>query len=154
MGIGQSKEGFSVFGLMNKCVSPMGKRQLRLWFLRPIVNLQVLEERQTSIAAFTEAADLMKCLQVGTLHVTKNIWRPIAGIGTLGHGLLCTISVTISVHCGEFVTDLDLIGWVEYSLALCPLLSGALIAVWYAVGKRLNRWINCGGVRVSDPLPT
>jgi len=40
MGIGQSKEGFSVFGLMNKCVSPMGKRQLRLWFLRPIVNLQ------------------------------------------------------------------------------------------------------------------
>ncbi len=41
MGIGQSKEGFSVFDLMNKCVSPMGKRQLRLWFLRPIVNLQV-----------------------------------------------------------------------------------------------------------------
>ena len=41
MGIGNSKEGFSVFGLLNRCVTPMGKRMLRLWFLRPIVNLKV-----------------------------------------------------------------------------------------------------------------
>lgn len=35
---GQPKEGFSVFGLLNTCVSPGGRRLLRLWFARPIVR--------------------------------------------------------------------------------------------------------------------
>ncbi|KAA3452924.1 DNA mismatch repair protein MSH5 [Gossypium australe] len=30
MGIGRAKEGFSVFGIMNKCVTPMGRRLLRI----------------------------------------------------------------------------------------------------------------------------
>lgn len=64
MGLGQSKEGFSVFGLMNRCVSPMGKRKLKIWFLRPIVNIAVLKERQVSIASFMKAPDTMKALQV------------------------------------------------------------------------------------------
>ena len=43
MGIGGPKEGFSVFGLLSGgCSTPMGRRMLRLWFLRPIVNLEVL----------------------------------------------------------------------------------------------------------------
>ena len=66
MGIGQSKEGFSVYGLMNKCVSSMGKRQLRIWFLRPIINLEVLEERQNAIAEFLREDDVMNSLQVGS----------------------------------------------------------------------------------------
>lgn len=48
MGVGQSKEGFSIFGVFNKCVSPMGKRLLKLWFRRPIINLTVLNDRQAS----------------------------------------------------------------------------------------------------------
>ena len=48
MGIGQSKEGFSVFGIFNQCVSPMGKRLLRLWFRRPIINLEAIQDRQVS----------------------------------------------------------------------------------------------------------
>ena len=40
MGIGTSKEGFSVFGMLNCCVSPMGRKLMRSWFLRPVVNLQ------------------------------------------------------------------------------------------------------------------
>ncbi len=40
MGIGTSKEGFSVFGMLNRCVSPMGRKLMRSWFLRPVVNLQ------------------------------------------------------------------------------------------------------------------
>ena len=64
MGLGQSKEGFSVFGLMNKCVSPMGKRLLKLWFLRPIINLEVIQERQTAIGNFLSSQEVMKALQV------------------------------------------------------------------------------------------
>ena len=41
MGLGQAKEGLSVFGMLNKCVTPMGRRLLQLWFVRPIINLQV-----------------------------------------------------------------------------------------------------------------
>jgi MutS domain III len=41
MGIGSSKEGFSVFGSLNCCVSPVGRRLLRTWFLRPIIDLKV-----------------------------------------------------------------------------------------------------------------
>ena len=48
MGIGQSKEGFSVFGIFNQCVSPMGKRLLRLWFRRPIINLEAIQDCQVS----------------------------------------------------------------------------------------------------------
>lgn len=50
MGIGQSKEGFSVFGIFNQCVSPMGKRLLRLWFRRPIINLTAIRDRQVSMS--------------------------------------------------------------------------------------------------------
>ena len=53
MGIGQSKEGFSVFGIFNQCVSSMGKRLLRLWFRRPIINLTAITDRQVSSAAFS-----------------------------------------------------------------------------------------------------
>ena len=48
MGIGQPKEGFSVFGIFNQCVSPMGRRLLRLWFRRPIINLTAIQDRQVS----------------------------------------------------------------------------------------------------------
>ncbi|GAU40015.1 hypothetical protein TSUD_258080 [Trifolium subterraneum] len=48
MGIGRAKEGFSVFGMMNKCVTPMGRRLLRQWFLRPILDLEVLNYRLNS----------------------------------------------------------------------------------------------------------
>lgn len=63
MGIGQSKEGFSVFGIMDVCVSPMGKRQLKLWFLRPIVNIAVLQQRQRAIDCLMRMPDIVKGLQ-------------------------------------------------------------------------------------------
>jgi DNA mismatch repair protein MSH5 len=46
MGIGSAKEGFSVFGMLNRCASPAGRRLLRLWFLRPIISLPVIADRQ------------------------------------------------------------------------------------------------------------
>ncbi len=41
MGIGTAKEGLSVFGLLNKCVTPMGRRLLRTWFVRITADVQV-----------------------------------------------------------------------------------------------------------------
>ena len=49
MGIGRAKEGLSVFGVMNRCVSPPGRRMLRLWFARPLLNTDLIKERQEAI---------------------------------------------------------------------------------------------------------
>lgn len=50
MGIGSSKEGFSVYGTLNRCVGAPGKRLLRTWLLRPLVDLQVHPLRKTAPA--------------------------------------------------------------------------------------------------------
>ncbi|KAL5738710.1 hypothetical protein ACOSP7_031471 [Xanthoceras sorbifolium] len=59
MGIGRAKEGFSVFGMMNKCVTPMGRRLLRNWFLRPILDLEILNSRLNTVSFFLCSEELM-----------------------------------------------------------------------------------------------
>ncbi|RVW99534.1 DNA mismatch repair protein MSH5 [Vitis vinifera] len=77
MGIGRAKEGFSVFGMMNKCVTPMGRRLLRNWFLRPILDLENLNSRlnakfnsPSSICTSTDWASFLKSV-CSLLHVNK-----------------------------------------------------------------------------------
>ena len=85
MGIGKAKEGFSVFGLFHsQCstnmasqlnsysltsqpkpwmgifiISLQGKRLLRLWMLRPVVNLSVVSDRQDTVELLINAPDVM-----------------------------------------------------------------------------------------------
>uniref|UniRef100_A0A7N0T338 DNA mismatch repair protein MSH5 n=1 Tax=Kalanchoe fedtschenkoi TaxID=63787 RepID=A0A7N0T338_KALFE len=63
MGIGRAKEGFSVFGMMNKCVTPMGRRLLRNWFMRPILDLELLDNRLNAISFFLCSEELMASLR-------------------------------------------------------------------------------------------
>ncbi|KAK6230239.1 hypothetical protein QUC31_001757 [Theobroma cacao] len=72
MGIGRAKEGFSVFGMMNKCVTPMGRRLLRNWFLRPILDLENLNDRLNAISFFLSSEELMVSLRE-TLKSVKDI---------------------------------------------------------------------------------
>ncbi|CAN1339829.1 DNA mismatch repair protein MSH5 [Linum perenne] len=72
MGIGRAKEGFSVFGMMNKCLTPVGRRLLRNWFLRPILNLEVLDYRLNAISFFLSSEELMASLRE-TLKSIKDI---------------------------------------------------------------------------------
>ncbi|CAB4308292.1 unnamed protein product [Prunus armeniaca] len=72
MGIGRAKEGFSVFGMMNKCVTPMGRRLLRSWFLRPILDLETLNSRLNAISFFLSSEELINSLR-GTLKSVKDI---------------------------------------------------------------------------------
>ncbi|GMY24740.1 DNA mismatch repair protein MSH5 isoform X6 [Fagus crenata] len=72
MGIDRAKEGFSVFGMMNKCVTPMGRRLLRSWFLRPILDLENLNRRLNAISFFLCSEDLMASLRE-TLKSVKDI---------------------------------------------------------------------------------
>ncbi|CAL4894251.1 unnamed protein product [Urochloa decumbens] len=63
MGIGRAKEGFSVFGMLNKCVTPMGRRLLRAWFLRPIIDIDVINNRLNTIAFFLCCEEVMSALR-------------------------------------------------------------------------------------------
>ncbi|KAL6610436.1 hypothetical protein ACP70R_040405 [Stipagrostis hirtigluma subsp. patula] len=77
MGIGRAKEGFSVFGMLNKCVTPMGRRLLRAWFLRPIIDIDVINNRLNtkfnSPSSFCTSSDwhtFLKCI-CSLLHINK-----------------------------------------------------------------------------------
>ncbi|KAL4443274.1 hypothetical protein ABPG75_011011 [Micractinium tetrahymenae] len=86
MGIGgQPKEGFSVFGALNTCVSPGGRRLLRLWFSRPIVNLGVLNDRLDGVDFFRQRPDAVTALR-SSLRKVKDAPRLLArlqGLQTL-----------------------------------------------------------------------
>ena len=50
--IGKSKEGLSLFGLLNKCKTPVGKKLLKQWFLRPIIDMDIITKRQNATSHF------------------------------------------------------------------------------------------------------
>ncbi|XP_031503245.1 DNA mismatch repair protein MSH5 [Nymphaea colorata] len=74
MGIGKAKEGFSVFGVLNKCVTTMGRRLMRSWFLRPMLDLEVLNERLDIISFFHFCEESTMALR-GSLKHVKDIPR-------------------------------------------------------------------------------
>eukprot|EP00210_Caulerpa_lentillifera_P001147 g1104.t1 len=63
LGIGQSKEGFSVFGMMNRCVTSAGRRMLQSWFLRPMLNLDMISDRLTAIQLLVHKPDVLKLIR-------------------------------------------------------------------------------------------
>ncbi|XP_078157852.1 MUTS-homolog 5 isoform X3 [Carex rostrata] len=63
MGIGRAKEGFSLFGMFNKCVTPIGRRLLRAWFLRPVLDIMILNNRLNTISFFLSCEEVMSALR-------------------------------------------------------------------------------------------
>ncbi|KAL2944728.1 DNA mismatch repair protein MSH5, partial [Bienertia sinuspersici] len=98
MGIGRAKEGFSVFGMVNKCVTPMGRRLLRNWFLRPILDLDILNSRldakfnsPSSVCTTNDWTAFLKSLS-SLLHLNK-----IFEVG---------ISESLREHVNHFYVDI------------------------------------------------
>ncbi|KAA8906732.1 muts domain V-domain-containing protein [Sphaerosporella brunnea] len=52
---GRGKEGLSLFGIINMTRSPLGHRLLKQWFLRPSLSINVINERQESVAVLLRA---------------------------------------------------------------------------------------------------
>ncbi|KAL0490724.1 DNA mismatch repair protein MutS [Acrasis kona] len=53
MRIGVSKEGLSLFGILNKTKSSVGRETLRQWLLQPLMDIESLNERFDSIEYFS-----------------------------------------------------------------------------------------------------
>ncbi|KAL5016536.1 hypothetical protein ScPMuIL_006125 [Solemya velum] len=71
-----AKEGLSLFGMMNRCKSQIGSRMLRLWFLRPYRDCNLLKRRQDAIGFFVNPRNIevLSTLQ-DCLKNIKNISR-------------------------------------------------------------------------------
>ncbi|KAL7687160.1 putative DNA mismatch repair protein MutS, core [Plasmopara halstedii] len=76
-GAGRAKEGFSLFGLLNRTVTKSGAFMLHRWMLTPLVTRGRIEERQSSVAFFTDVEnDEIRQLLLGKL----KRFRDVAGI--------------------------------------------------------------------------
>ena len=53
-GLGRSKEGLSLYGVVNRTQSTMGKVTLRKWFLQPLTRIEELNERMDAVGFFVE----------------------------------------------------------------------------------------------------
>ena len=51
-GMGNAKEGFSLFSLMDNTKSKVGRQRLREWMLKPLVDLEAIARRQDGIELF------------------------------------------------------------------------------------------------------
>ena len=57
------KEGTSLVDVMDKCSSPMGARMLRTWLAMPVMDLQELEDRYSTVQHFIDNRDDLMRLQ-------------------------------------------------------------------------------------------
>ncbi|XP_064626771.1 mutS protein homolog 5-like [Lineus longissimus] len=53
-----SKEGLSLFGIMNRCKSVIGSKMMKLWFMRPIRNPVLLAERLDAVEFFANSRNI------------------------------------------------------------------------------------------------
>ncbi|XP_013079095.2 mutS protein homolog 5-like [Biomphalaria glabrata] len=99
-----SKEGLSLFGILNRCKSTSGSRKLRYWFLRPLKNVSILNERFDAISYFlkSENKETVNCLQ-GCLknikYITKVFLRMSKAQATVGdwNSLFKTLLSAVSI---------------------------------------------------------
>jgi DNA mismatch repair protein MutS len=53
----------TLLGVLDCCASPMGSRTLRRWLLAPLLDLELIRERQDSVTALVGDADLRRSLE-------------------------------------------------------------------------------------------
>jgi DNA mismatch repair protein MutS len=56
-------DSLSLFAILNRCCTPMGKRCLREWILRPLRSVEEIRRRQDAVASLREDPALLRSLQ-------------------------------------------------------------------------------------------
>ncbi|OAD77986.1 hypothetical protein PHYBLDRAFT_68514 [Phycomyces blakesleeanus NRRL 1555(-)] len=77
----RGKEGFSLFGVLDQTVTPLGHHLLRQWLQRPSLDISLINTRHLSVEYFSGhgRAEMVKEL-VGYLGNIKNVARLLANI--------------------------------------------------------------------------
>eukprot|EP00963_Diacronema_lutheri_P000060 scaffold5_cov331-Pavlova_lutheri.AAC.3 len=89
MGVGAAKEGFSLFGLLNKCITQMGRRLLKTWMTRPILNLEMIDTRLDAVEFLVcDPIGMVPCLTDGLKEV-RDVPKMISRLQGAGCQLDC-----------------------------------------------------------------
>ena len=108
----------SLFDVIDRCITPMGSRQLGIWLTEPLRNVELIEERQGAIAEFYENQNLRTDLRdrlksvldlqrlLGRATTARCAPRQLAGIGkTLA--ALPAIKAKLSGRKSRFLQQLE-----------------------------------------------
>jgi len=102
-GTGRSKEGFSVFGLIDRTVTTQGRRVLRQWMFRPLKDPVAIGERLDSVQFLVEhpslTSFLLKQLQ-GSVDLVRTVGRFAAYRENSGDwkGLAVTLDKLVTIQ--------------------------------------------------------
>jgi DNA mismatch repair protein MSH2 len=69
--------GFSLYGVLNKCRSPMGRRLLLRWLKQPLVDKNAIEQRHDTVAAFVNDPEVRDTLRGAHLRALPDIERAV-----------------------------------------------------------------------------
>ncbi|XP_059144128.1 mutS protein homolog 5-like [Physella acuta] len=101
-----SKEGLSLFGILNRCKSSIGTKMLRQWFLRPLRNAMLLNQRYDAISFFLEPrnTEIVNCLQSSLKHIKfipKILSRMSKAQATIGDWVALFTTIYYTVYIGD-----------------------------------------------------
>ncbi|KAL1950078.1 hypothetical protein VTO73DRAFT_5200 [Trametes versicolor] len=74
----KTKEGLSLFGILNNTKTTLGRALMREWFLRPSMSLAIINARHDAVECFTRADNIITATAMhGHIQGTKNLPRII-----------------------------------------------------------------------------
>lgn len=80
-----SQGGASLFSCLDKCRTPMGRRTLRDWILRPLMDIDAIKRRQDAIGVLVNSPEKISPLQdllAGARDIERALSRLSIGAGT------------------------------------------------------------------------
>lgn len=137
--------GTSLYSVLNKCRTPMGKRMLKEWILSPLQDINEIKKRQDSIAALIENKKLsseLKALLSSCRDMAKSIGRMTLNMGSPSDLLAIKLTLEALPEIKKLTDSSEILSSWESSFTLdeiTHLLSSA-------VSDSVPRFLRDGGV--------
>ncbi|KAI9443370.1 muts domain V-domain-containing protein [Lactarius indigo] len=148
----KTKEGLSLFGMLDTTRTTLGRSLLRMWLLRPSLSLEVISARHDAVECFTrpENIDIANVMH-GQLNGIKNVPRVLAALRT-GKAVLTDWQGLVKVRvnpgwASRIFTDthressLSTLQCFEISLG-SSLITALDVAAFREVGGAINKTID------------
>lgn len=135
----------SLFGVLNRCRTPMGKRTLREWILRPLLDLDAIRARQDAVEWLKDNAKIRARL-TDSLQRCRDLERIIGRLSLNLGSPLDLAAIRESLSEVPALLELGRKGPLDVFLAEVPDLSGCLEDLVANLAENPNRSLKDGGV--------